>query len=99
MKEDSPDFFRVLLLDSLISLESKPEYVDQLLVLADPVKSDAYTALNAYQALRKAEKMTPAQYGILKSINTKPDKSAPGRVSSYAQRCKELLVKEFKTKY
>ena len=99
LKEDSPDFFRVLLLDSLISLESKPEYVDQLLVLADPVKSDAYTALNAYQALRKAEKMTPAQYGILKSINTKPDKSAPGRVSSYAQRCKELLVKEFKTKY
>ncbi len=99
LKEDSPNFLRVLLIDSLISLESKPEYVDQLLVLADPVKSDVYTALNAYQALRKAKNMTPAQYGVLKAINTKPVKTAPARVSSYAQRCKELLLEEFKNKH
>ena len=43
--------------------------------------------------------MTPAQYATLEGLNTRPDKSAPPRVSKYAARCKELLLAEFKTKH
>ena len=99
LDDNSPDFLKVLLLDTLISLQFKPEYVDQLLVLADPKKSDPYTALSAYQALRKAEKMTPDQYATLENINTQPAEGTPARVSSYSERCKELLIKEFREKH
>lgn len=92
----TPDFYRVLVLDGLMDLEQKPEYKDELLVLCDPKKSDAYTALSAYQALRKADQLSPDQYAILKKLNTKPDKSTPPRVSKYTERCKELLLEELK---
>lgn len=94
--KDSPNYLRVLVLDALMNGEQKPEYLDELLVLCDPAKSDAYTALYAYQALRKAEKLSPEQYAILKDINTKPGKDTPGRVMKYSERCKALLLKELK---
>ena len=91
-----PNYLRVLVLDTLMAQKQESDYVDELLIYCDPAKSDAYTALSAYQALRKAKSISSEQYQILKELNTLPKQSTPPRVMKYAQRCKELLLEELK---
>jgi len=91
-----PNYLRVLVLDTLMAQKQESGYIDELLIYCDPVKSDAYTALSAYQALRKAKSISSEQYQILKELNTVPSQGTPPRVMKYAQRCKELLLEELK---
>jgi len=91
-----PNYLRVLVLDTLMAQRQESAYIDELLIYCDPVKSDAYTALSAYQALRKAKSISSEQYQILKELNTVPSQGTPPRVMKYAQRCKELLLEELK---
>ena len=91
-----PNYLRVLVLDTLMAQKQESGYIDELLIYCDPAKSDAYTALSAYQALRKAKSISSEQYQILKALNTVPKQGTPPRVMKYAQRCKELLLEELK---
>lgn len=91
-----PNYLRVLVLDTLMAQKQESAYIDELLIYCDPVKSDAYTALSAYQALRKAKSISSEQYQILKELNTVPSQGTSPRVMKYAQRCKELLLEELK---
>lgn len=98
LNEDAPPFIRIIMLDRMIELGEEPEYLDQLLDLADPKKSDPYSSLMAYQALRKAGKMSTEQLARLRDLNSKIDASSPERMKGYSERAKILLLEKFSPK-